>query len=209
MPDPRHALGNAAENAVATWLTGVGWRILARRWRAPTCGEVDLVALDPTGVLVAIEVRARRTSRTGTALGSVDEGRPSRLRPKPHRVRHIERCAPRRAAHRRHQRRAGRRLAGHVANSTHARSRLTQAQPRTGASNARIEVTIGPCDGIHAMAIGRRLPLVVGGQGQVDVPACTGRGSAPAGGRRPRTFWRASWRSTGVPQHRVADPLGR
>lgn len=81
MADPRHALGRAAEAAVERWLTGAGWRMLARRCRPPGGGgELDLVALDPKDVLVAIEVRARRSPRTGGAAASVDWRRVARLR---------------------------------------------------------------------------------------------------------------------------------
>lgn len=79
MSNPRHALGHAAETAVATWLEAAGWTILARRIRAGSGGEIDLVALDPTMTLVALEVRARRSSRTGVAAASVDHRRVRRL----------------------------------------------------------------------------------------------------------------------------------
>ena len=80
MSDPRHDLGLTAENLVATWLTDAGWTILARRWRARGRGELDLVCRDPQGFLVGVEVRARRTSRIGTAAESVDHRRVARLR---------------------------------------------------------------------------------------------------------------------------------
>jgi putative endonuclease len=80
MSDPRHLLGVAAEEAVATWLSSHGWTMLARRRRTAAGGEVDLVALDPADVLVAVEVRARRTTRAGSAAGSVDPRRVARLR---------------------------------------------------------------------------------------------------------------------------------
>jgi putative endonuclease len=79
MSDPRHALGRAAEQAVAGWLTGAGWTILERGVRAGAGGEVDLIALDPTRTLVAVEVRARRTDRTGAAATTVDHRRIRRL----------------------------------------------------------------------------------------------------------------------------------
>lgn len=59
-----HALGERAEVRVAEWLSAHGWRILGRRARQGG-GELDLVAIDPTDVLVGIEVRARRSGRTG------------------------------------------------------------------------------------------------------------------------------------------------
>lgn len=79
MADPRYLLGLAAEAAVADWLTGNGWRILARRARSAGGGEVDLVALDPRRILVAVEVRARRSPRAGSAATSVDRRRVARL----------------------------------------------------------------------------------------------------------------------------------
>ena len=79
MPDPRHALGERAEAAVAAWLATGGWTILARRWRCPE-GEVDLVARDPERVLVAVEVKLRRTVRAGSAVESIDRRRMGRLR---------------------------------------------------------------------------------------------------------------------------------
>lgn len=79
MSDPRHALGRAAEEAVARWLTRAGWTVLDRRVRAGAGGEVDLIALDPSRTLVAVEVRARRTDRTGAAATTVDARRSRRL----------------------------------------------------------------------------------------------------------------------------------
>lgn len=79
MPNPRHLLGLRAEDATAAWLTTRGWTVLARRWRCPE-GELDLVALDPGGVLVAIEVKLRRGGRAGDPLESVDRRRLRRLR---------------------------------------------------------------------------------------------------------------------------------
>ena len=79
MGDPRHDLGLAAEAAVARWLTDAGWRVVERRARSPTGGEVDIVAIDPERTLVAVEVRARRTRRAGQAALTVDQRRVRRL----------------------------------------------------------------------------------------------------------------------------------
>lgn len=79
MGDPRHDLGMAAERAVASWLAESGWRVIAQRQRSPVGGEVDLIALDPDDVLVAIEVRARRTGRTGTGSETIDGRRTARI----------------------------------------------------------------------------------------------------------------------------------
>jgi putative endonuclease len=75
MGDPRHTLGIVAERAVAAWLEASGWRLLGRRVRTPGGGEVDIVALDPNGVLVGVEVRARRTGRTGAGTESITAAR--------------------------------------------------------------------------------------------------------------------------------------
>ena len=79
MPNARHELGRAAEEAAARWLREAGWHILASRWRVPE-GELDIVALDGEGVLVAVEVRARTSQRTGAAAESIDGRRLGRLR---------------------------------------------------------------------------------------------------------------------------------
>src|SRR3990170_5647515 len=80
MTDPRHALGLAAEDATAEWLAANGWRVVSRRHRSSGGGEVDLIAIDPGDVLVALEVRARRSRRAGDAADSVDARRVARLR---------------------------------------------------------------------------------------------------------------------------------
>ena len=80
MTDPRHALGLAAEDATAAWLGANGWQVLARRRRVSGSGELDVVAIDPDGILVALEVRARRSRRAGDAAASVDARRVARLR---------------------------------------------------------------------------------------------------------------------------------
>ena len=54
--------------------------VLERRARAPGGGEIDLVAVDRDDVLVAVEVRARRSGRTGAPAATVDGRRIARLR---------------------------------------------------------------------------------------------------------------------------------
>lgn len=79
MPNPRHELGQRGEDVTAEWLAARGWLILDRRWRT-RAGELDLVCRDPDGALVGIEVKLRRTARTGMALEAVDGRRLRRLR---------------------------------------------------------------------------------------------------------------------------------
>ena len=77
--NPRQALGLRAEAAAAAWLQRSGWHVLAHRWRCPV-GELDLVATDPCGILVGVEVKVRSTARTGVPAESVDGRRIHRLR---------------------------------------------------------------------------------------------------------------------------------
>jgi putative endonuclease len=79
VPNPRHELGQQAEDAAARWLTAMSWQVLDRRWRTPA-GELDLVCRDPSGALVAVEVKLRRTARAGSALEAIDRRRLLRLR---------------------------------------------------------------------------------------------------------------------------------
>lgn len=79
MADPRHELGTLAEGAAARWLESAGWRLLARRYRSAAGGEVDLVMLDGSSVLVGVEVRARRSTRTGAPIETVDARRAARI----------------------------------------------------------------------------------------------------------------------------------
>ena len=79
MANPRQALGERAEAAVAAWLTTRGWTVLARRWRCAE-GELDIVARDPGLVVVAVEVKLRQTGRAGLPLESIDRHRLRRLR---------------------------------------------------------------------------------------------------------------------------------
>ena len=79
MPDPRHLLGERAEAATSAWLTARGWTVLARRWRGGG-GELDIVAIDPDGTLVAVEVKLRRTGRAGGPLEAISRRRLRRQR---------------------------------------------------------------------------------------------------------------------------------
>ena len=79
MSDPRHELGARAESAAARWLASSGWRLLERRWRSPQ-GELDLVCMDRGDRLVGVEVRLRRSARTGSPLESLTVRHRSRMR---------------------------------------------------------------------------------------------------------------------------------
>ncbi len=74
----RARFGRAAERHAEKWLTREGLRVIDRRFRRAG-GEVDLVALDGEGVLVFIEVKARRSDRFGAPSEAVDARKQRRL----------------------------------------------------------------------------------------------------------------------------------
>jgi putative endonuclease len=76
MPEPL-PLGPAAEEAAERLLRGKGYRILGRNVRLPG-GELDLVA-ETAGVVVFVEVKARRSEAFGGARSAVDGRKRDRL----------------------------------------------------------------------------------------------------------------------------------
>ncbi|WP_420837373.1 YraN family protein [Bifidobacterium avesanii] len=72
-------LGRAGERYAALWLEEQGWRILDRNWRS-RYGELDLIALDPRGEIVFVEVKTRRSSMQGSPQEAVDRRKQSALR---------------------------------------------------------------------------------------------------------------------------------
>lgn len=58
MVNHRAEIGATAEREAAAALAGAGWQILARNLRVAGL-EIDILARDETGRLVAVEVRAR------------------------------------------------------------------------------------------------------------------------------------------------------
>ena len=67
--DPRR-LGRWGERRVRRHLRRKGWRILARNWRHEG-GELDVVAADPQGVIVFVEVKSRRDEMWAQAQDAV------------------------------------------------------------------------------------------------------------------------------------------
>jgi putative endonuclease len=77
-PDPRRALGDAGEDAVARWYVDAGYRVLDRNWRCRE-GELDVVvARGP--VLVFCEVKTRRSTAFGIPAEAVTITKQRRLR---------------------------------------------------------------------------------------------------------------------------------
>jgi putative endonuclease len=58
-------LGKAGESFAATILEEQGWIIEARNWRAGRYAEIDIIAVEPSGLLVFIEIKTRRQNSTG------------------------------------------------------------------------------------------------------------------------------------------------
>lgn len=56
--NPIDDLGKLGENLVAEWVVSKGGQVLAIRWQC-TFGEIDVVALNPDGDLIFIEVKTR------------------------------------------------------------------------------------------------------------------------------------------------------
>ena len=65
----RQRLGRWAEQRVARWYEAAGYEVVARNWRCRD-GELDLVVSRP-GILVFVEVKARRGSSFGEAVESI------------------------------------------------------------------------------------------------------------------------------------------
>jgi len=73
----RSARGAWAEQLAADYLTGQGYRLIARNHRCPS-GEVDLIGWD-SDVLCFVEVRARADDEHGDPLETVDRRKISRI----------------------------------------------------------------------------------------------------------------------------------
>lgn len=75
--DPRRLFGQEGEAEAERYLRRKGYRIVAKNLRS-SLGELDLVAED-SGVLVFIEVKARRTAEFGGAIHAVDRHKRQKL----------------------------------------------------------------------------------------------------------------------------------
>ena len=72
------AKGRLGEDRASTFLTGCGYRVIARNVRVPG-GEIDAVCMDgPT--LVIVEVKRRDSRSFGSALRAVDARKRATLR---------------------------------------------------------------------------------------------------------------------------------
>lgn len=74
----KRQLGTAQEEAAALLLRRKGYTILAHSYRTRG-GEIDLIARDPEGVLVFVEVKYRRDRRVFDPLEAVDRKKQRRI----------------------------------------------------------------------------------------------------------------------------------
>lgn len=75
---PRQRVGAAGEAAAVAHLEFSGLRVVARDWRC-RLGQLDIVC-EEAGVLVAVEVKARRSDRFGLPQEAVDRRKQAKLR---------------------------------------------------------------------------------------------------------------------------------
>ncbi|MDO7787213.1 YraN family protein [Desulforamulus aquiferis] len=69
----RKKIGSIAEEEAVRYLQELGWKLVQRNYRC-RIGEIDIIARDPRGFLVFVEVR----SRSGKGYGSPEESVVSR-----------------------------------------------------------------------------------------------------------------------------------
>lgn len=72
------ARGRWGEQLAARWYQQRGYEVVSRNWRC-VGGEIDLV-VERDGVVVIVEVKARRSEAFGAAVLAVDARKQARLR---------------------------------------------------------------------------------------------------------------------------------
>jgi putative endonuclease len=75
----RAQIGALGEQLAVEHLTSFGWRVLARNWRC-RYGELDVIAVEPGGVVVFVEVKTRRSEQFGGVAQAVTPDKVRRLR---------------------------------------------------------------------------------------------------------------------------------
>jgi putative endonuclease len=75
----RATIGALGEQLAVEYLTAQGWRVLARNWRC-RYGELDVIAAEPAGVVVFVEVKTRTTDQFGGVAQAVTPNKVRRLR---------------------------------------------------------------------------------------------------------------------------------
>ena len=75
----RATVGAWGEAQAALFLERLGWQILERNWRC-AAGEIDLVAREPDGTVVLVEVKTRSGLGYGSPLEAITYAKQSKLR---------------------------------------------------------------------------------------------------------------------------------
>lgn len=79
----RQLIGKTGEDLAASYLERLGWRIIDRNWRFSRLGEIDIVAIEPSGtgrgVLVFCEVKSRSQNVFGEPLEAITRAKLNRL----------------------------------------------------------------------------------------------------------------------------------
>ncbi|WP_404291066.1 YraN family protein [Glutamicibacter arilaitensis] len=78
MKNKHQVLGDQGEQAAVDYLTAQGYTILERNWRCKS-GELDLVAADADGFVLAVEVKTRTSARYGTGFDAITPAKYRRL----------------------------------------------------------------------------------------------------------------------------------
>lgn len=76
---PAQSLGRRGEQLAAQHLMARGWDVIERNWRCNE-GEIDIVAVDPDGELVFVEVKTRSGLGYGQPLEAITNDKARRLR---------------------------------------------------------------------------------------------------------------------------------
>lgn len=83
----RQSLGLLGEDASSMYLTGLGWRVIERNWRSYRACELDIIARDPQGTVVFVEVKTRAAfigvygkESVESALASVDRSKQNKIK---------------------------------------------------------------------------------------------------------------------------------
>ncbi|MDO4783542.1 MAG: YraN family protein [Propionibacteriaceae bacterium] len=72
-------LGARGEDLAVDHLLSQGWVVIERNWRCRT-GEIDIVAADPEGTVVFVEVKCRAGTGYGDPLEAITYAKARRLR---------------------------------------------------------------------------------------------------------------------------------
>src|SRR3954451_23324465 len=75
----RAQIGALGEQLAVDHLTSLGWRVLARNWRC-RYGELDVIAAEPGGAVVFVEVKTRTSDQFGGIAQAVTPLKVRRLR---------------------------------------------------------------------------------------------------------------------------------